>query len=41
MTTDFRDVLGEVVYNHLGNRNLKAVVPGYPGDPGSFRGLIA
>lgn len=28
-TTDFRDVLGEVVSVHLGNENLKAVLPGH------------
>ncbi len=37
-TTDFRDVLGELVSEHLGNENLKAVLPGH-----EFRrvGLIA
>lgn len=29
LTTDFRDVLGELVANHLGNRNLAQVFPGY------------
>jgi uncharacterized protein (DUF1501 family) len=29
LTTDFRDVLSELVGHHLGNRNLKAVFPGY------------
>ena len=29
LTTDFRDVLGEMVSKHLGNRNLSAVFPGY------------
>jgi len=29
LTTDFRDVLGELVARHLGNRNLNAVFPGY------------
>ena len=29
LTTDFRDVLGEVVMRHLGNRDLAAVFPGY------------
>lgn len=28
-TTDFRDVLGEIVGVHLGNDNLKAVLPGH------------
>ena len=29
LTTDFRDVLGELVASHMGNANLKAVFPGY------------
>ncbi len=40
LTTDFRDVLGELVYTHLGNRDLSAVFPGYPGGPEKFRGLM-
>jgi uncharacterized protein (DUF1501 family) len=39
LTTDFRDVLGELVSRHLGNMNLKAVFPGY--DRPKFRGLLA
>jgi len=39
LTTDFRDVLGELVVKHLGNRNLRAVFPGYENP--KFRGLIA
>ena len=39
LTTDFRDVLGELVARHLGNSNLKAVFPGYENP--KFRGLIA
>ena len=38
LTTDFRDVLGELVSKHLGNPNLKAVFPGYQ-EP-KFRGLL-
>jgi len=38
LTTDFRDVLGELVSKHLGNTNLSGVFPGY-NDP-KFRGLI-
>jgi uncharacterized protein (DUF1501 family) len=37
VTTDFRDVLGELVTRHLGNRNVEAVFPGY--NP-KFRNLI-
>ena len=28
-TTDFRDVLGEIVSTHLGNENVKAVLPNH------------
>ena len=38
LTTDFRDVLGELVAKQLGNANLKAVFPGYTSP--RFRGLI-
>jgi uncharacterized protein (DUF1501 family) len=39
LTTDFRDVLGELVARHLGNSNLKSVFPGY--ENLKFRGLLA
>ena len=29
VTTDFRDVLGEIVKNRLGNPNLTQIFPGY------------
>ncbi len=35
LTTDFRRVLGEPVYRHLGNKNLDAVFPGFENEPGS------
>jgi uncharacterized protein (DUF1501 family) len=38
LTTDFRDVLGELVAKHLGNTNLKGVFPGYENP--KFRGLL-
>jgi uncharacterized protein (DUF1501 family) len=38
LTTDFRDVLGELVVRHLGNRQIASVFPGYS-EP-KFRGLI-
>jgi uncharacterized protein (DUF1501 family) len=38
LTTDFRDVLGELVLKHLGNGQLSGVFPGYT-QP-KFRGLI-
>ncbi|MBV9506555.1 MAG: DUF1501 domain-containing protein [Acidobacteriia bacterium] len=37
LTTDFRDVLGELVARHLGNPTLRGVFPGY--DP-KFLGLV-
>jgi uncharacterized protein (DUF1501 family) len=40
LTTDFRDVLGEAVYTHLGNRSINTVFPGYNGSRASFKGLI-
>ena len=34
VTTDFRDVLGELVSGHLGQQNLAQVFPGHqPGEP--------
>ncbi len=38
LTTDFRDVLGELVQTHLGNRELGSVFPGISSK--SFRGLV-
>jgi uncharacterized protein (DUF1501 family) len=38
LTTDFRDVLGELVARHLGNANVRSVFPGY--DNPKFRGLL-
>jgi uncharacterized protein (DUF1501 family) len=38
LTTDFRDVLGELVERHLGNRDLAMVFPGY--DAPRFRNLL-
>lgn len=38
LTTDFRQVIGEVVYRHLGNKNLNAVFPGFQND--KFLGLM-
>jgi uncharacterized protein (DUF1501 family) len=37
LTTDFRQVLGEAVYRHLGNHELLKVFPGFEkGTPGNF-----
>lgn len=40
VTTDFRDVFGEVAQRHLGVRDLQAVFPGYDCSPARFRGVI-
>ena len=39
VTTDFRDVLGEFVTTHLGNRAVDTVFPGYTSP--KYRGLLA
>lgn len=39
LTTDFRDILGELATRHLGNRNLPAIFPGYSGGADRFRGI--
>jgi len=36
LTTDFRQVIGEAVARHLGNKNLASVFPGYDNQPGKF-----
>jgi uncharacterized protein (DUF1501 family) len=36
LTTDFRQVVGEAVYRHLGNRHLAEVFPGYENSPAKF-----
>ena len=40
LTTDFRDVFGEIASKHLGATNLKAVFPGYTGGSSKFRGVL-
>ena len=39
LTTDFRDVLGEMVVRHLGNTGVASVFPGY--EQPKFRGIVA
>jgi len=41
LTTDFRDVFGEVVQRHLGDKDLRRVFPGYAASPSKFRGFLA
>ena len=36
LTTDFRQVMGEAVALHLGNKNLATVFPGFDNAPGKF-----
>jgi uncharacterized protein (DUF1501 family) len=36
LTTDFRQVLGEAVTRHLGNKNLSTVFPGFDNQSGTF-----
>src|SRR5882724_312054 len=36
VTTDFRNVLSEGVYSHLGNTNMAGVFPGFEGSPTQF-----
>jgi uncharacterized protein (DUF1501 family) len=40
LTTDFRDVFGELAQKHLGNSNLQAIFPGYQSSAQKFRGII-
>lgn len=40
VTTDFRDVFGEVVVRHLGVADARAIFPGYPASPSKFPGLF-
>jgi uncharacterized protein (DUF1501 family) len=40
LTTDFRDVFGEVATRHLGNADLSKVFPGYAASASKFRGVL-
>ena len=40
LTTDFRDVFGEIVQGHLGADRLDRIFPGYDVDPARFRGVL-
>jgi hypothetical protein len=41
LTTDFRDVFGEVAAKHLGAVDLKRVFPAYAASTTKFRGLLS
>ena len=40
LTTDFRNVFGEILGNHIGVRDLAPVFPGFDNSAGRFTGLI-
>jgi uncharacterized protein (DUF1501 family) len=40
LTTDFRQVLGEAISQHMGNKNLQEVFPGYDNQPAKFLSLL-
>jgi len=40
LTTDFRQVIGEAVARHMGNKNLAEVFPGYDNQPGRFLHIL-
>lgn len=40
LTTDFRDVFGEVANRHLGNTNLESVFPGYAANKSKFKNFL-
>ncbi len=41
VTTDFRDVFGEIVVRHLGVTDPRPIFPGYAASPAKFPGLFA
>jgi uncharacterized protein (DUF1501 family) len=40
LTTDFRQVIGEAVARHMGNKNLADVFPGFDNQPGKFLRIL-
>jgi uncharacterized protein (DUF1501 family) len=40
VTTDFRDLFGEILARHLGARDLAAVFPGHDASPARFPGVM-
>jgi uncharacterized protein (DUF1501 family) len=40
LTTDFRDVFGEVAKKHLGTSSLQTVFPGYTNSEAKFKGFL-
>ena len=40
LTTDFRDVIGEIAQKHLRTANLQTIFPRYTSGPAKFRGIL-
>ncbi|HWS53032.1 MAG TPA: DUF1501 domain-containing protein [Pyrinomonadaceae bacterium] len=40
LTTDFRDIFGEVATKHLGHADLRKIFPGHAASAAKFRGLL-
>jgi uncharacterized protein (DUF1501 family) len=40
LTTDFRDVFGEIATRHLGSKDVKSVFPGYALNQSKFKGIL-
>ena len=40
LTTDFRDVFGEIATRHLGNKDSKSIFPGYSLSQSKFKGFL-
>lgn len=40
VTTDYRDVFGEVAYKFMGSKDLAKMFPGYSTSPANFKGFI-
>ena len=40
LTTDFRDVFGEIAVKHLGTSKLQSVFPGYAASEAKFKGFL-
>ncbi len=41
VTTDFRDVFGEVAQKHLGSKNLAKIFPNYTTEANKFKGFLS
>jgi uncharacterized protein (DUF1501 family) len=41
LTTDFRDVFGEIAARHLGSKDVKSVFPGYSLSASKFKSFLS